>query len=47
LIGDAALPKDKRVTFSPFSPYKPDSPLLDSGLLGPVMLRQSVIVESK
>jgi hypothetical protein len=47
LIGDAALPKEKRVTFSPFSPYKADSKLIDSGLIGPVKLEQSVSIEAK
>ena len=36
LIGDAALPKEKRLTWSTFEPYKPGDPLLPSGLLGPV-----------
>lgn len=36
LIGDAALPEDKRVTKTNYNPYKPDAPLLPSGLLGPV-----------
>lgn len=38
LIGDAALPMEKRVTFTTWSPYKNDSPLLESGLLGPVTI---------
>ncbi len=38
LIGDAALPQDKRYTWTTFQPYPPDAPLLDSGLLGPVRL---------
>jgi (4-O-methyl)-D-glucuronate---lignin esterase len=36
MIGDQFLPEDKRYTFSLFKPYKKDSPLLESGLLGPV-----------
>jgi hypothetical protein len=36
MIGDQLLPEDKRYTFSMFMPYKKDSPLLESGLLGPV-----------
>jgi hypothetical protein len=38
LIGDSALPKEKRFTATNISPYTPDSPLLPSGLLGPVRL---------
>lgn len=37
LIGDKQ-PGAKPVAFAPSSPYKPDSPLLPSGLLGPVRL---------
>ena len=39
LIGDAALPKEKRLTWSTFEPYKPEDPLLPSGLLGPVNIQ--------
>ena len=38
LIGDSALPVEKRLTYATFQPYKPDDPLLDSGLIGPVTL---------
>ncbi len=38
LIRDAALPPDQRLTWTTRNPYKPDSPLLPSGLLGPVCL---------
>ena len=38
LIGDAALPAERRVTKTTWSPYRADSPLLPSGLLGPVRL---------
>ena len=36
LIADAALPKEKRFTETNLNHYKPDAPLLPSGLLGPV-----------
>jgi hypothetical protein len=38
MIGDQLLPEEKRYTFSTFKPYRKDSPLLGSGLLGPVTL---------
>lgn len=41
LIGDSARPPDQRFTWTTWNPYKPDSPLLESGLLGPVTLRAS------
>ena len=40
LIGDAALPKEKRFTETNLNTYKSDSPLLASGLLGPVKLQR-------
>ncbi|MEG1586663.1 MAG: glycosyl hydrolase, partial [Bacteroidales bacterium] len=39
LIGDSALPRDKRETWVGMSPYSPDSPLPSSGLKGPVKLQ--------
>ena len=39
LIGDSKLPPEKRLTQTTWSPYRPNSPLLPSGLLGPVTLR--------
>ncbi len=38
LIGDLNQPADKRQTWSVITPFKKDSPLLASGLLGPVRL---------
>ena len=38
LIGDQALPPEKRLTSTTWNPFKKDSPLLESGLLGPVSL---------
>jgi hypothetical protein len=42
LIADQALPQEKRISWTTWNPYKKDSPLLPSGLLGPVtVLRQT------
>ena len=38
LIGDAALPVEQRLTWTVYPFYKPDEPLEESGLLGPVHL---------
>ncbi len=38
LIGDAALPPERRTTVTNVKKFKADSPLLPSGLLGPVTL---------
>jgi len=38
MIGDTQPSAERQYTFSTFKPYKPDSPLLESGLLGPVRL---------
>ena len=45
LIGDAALPVEKRLTWSTFQPYKANDPLLPSGLLGPVKIQAQAQVE--
>jgi hypothetical protein len=39
LIGDAALPPEKRFTLTNVKKFKKDSPLMPSGLLGPVTLQ--------
>jgi hypothetical protein len=38
LIGDAGLPSEQRVAWTTWSPFTKDTPLLESGLLGPVTL---------
>ncbi|MGO8931240.1 MAG: glycosyl hydrolase [Limisphaerales bacterium] len=38
LIGDQSLPPEKRLTWTTWNPFQKDSPLLESGLLGPVTL---------
>jgi hypothetical protein len=45
LIGDQKLPEAQRITWASFNPYKADSQLLPSGLLGPVILRVGRQVE--
>ena len=36
LIGDQSLPPEKRIAWTTWNPFKKDTPLLESGLLGPV-----------
>jgi len=36
LIGDQSLPPEQRVAWTTWNPFKKDTPLLESGLLGPV-----------
>lgn len=38
LIADSALPVEKRLTSTTWNPFQSNSPLLESGLLGPVKL---------
>jgi hypothetical protein len=42
LVGDAGQPQEMRFTWTTWNPYKPNSPLLPSGLLGPVTLQSTV-----
>ncbi len=41
LIGDLSVPAKQKVTWTTFNPYTKDSPLLPSGLLGPIRIVQS------
>jgi alpha-L-rhamnosidase len=41
LIGDADLPRGRQLTWTTYNPYKVSSPLLPSGLIGPVTLEVS------
>jgi hypothetical protein len=43
LIGDTFLPKDKRFTRTSMTKYTQTSPLLPSGLLGPVTLQTATV----
>jgi len=36
MIGDSTLPVTERLTWSSYEPFTKDTPLLKSGLLGPV-----------
>ena len=45
MIGDAALAEKDRFTWSSWQPFNKDTPLLKSGLLGPVRISTSVLVE--
>ena len=47
LIGDQSLPQEKRITWTAYESYKKDSPLLQSGLIGPVRLVPTVVVTPK
>jgi hypothetical protein len=47
LIGDAALPAEKRFTVTNVKKFKKESPLLESGLLGPVTLQWAEAVTAR
>ena len=38
LIGDQGLPESRRIAWTTWNPFKPDAPLLPSGLIGPVTI---------
>jgi len=44
MIGDVALPVTERFTWSSYEPFTKDTPLLKSGLLGPVTIQTKEIV---
>jgi hypothetical protein len=44
MIGDAALPAAERLTWSSYEPFTRNTPLLKSGLLGPVKLQTAEII---
>jgi hypothetical protein len=41
LIADAGLPPEKRITATTWNPFQPETPLLESGLLGPVTVQRA------
>jgi len=47
LLDDSKARNSGRITFNPYGHYTKDSPLLPSGLLGPVLLRSSEMVKLK
>ena len=44
MIGDAALPASERFTWSSYEPFKKDTPLPKSGLLGPVTIQTAEMI---
>jgi hypothetical protein len=45
IIGDLQFGTEKKFTFTDYRPYKADSPLLESGLMGPVTIRSVRLAE--
>jgi len=39
LIGDQSLPPEQRIAWTTWNPFKKETPLLESGMLGPVYCR--------
>lgn len=46
LLAGKPRPEPRRLTFSSWKHYSKDSPLLESGLLGPVMVKTAITVEA-
>jgi (4-O-methyl)-D-glucuronate---lignin esterase len=44
MIGDQKLPVEQRIAWATYNPFKAGSPLLPSGLLGPVVIRAAAQV---
>lgn len=42
MIGDSALPEDKRFTWSSYQPFKPETPLPASGWIGPAFIQEEI-----
>lgn len=42
MIGDSGLPEEKRFTWSSYQPFKPETPLPASGLIGPVFIQEEI-----
>jgi hypothetical protein len=40
LIGDQSVPPDQRIAWTTWNPFKKETPLLESGLLGPVTIEK-------
>jgi hypothetical protein len=47
MIGDAAKPEAERLTWSTYQPFKADSPLVPSGLLGPVRIVAGKVADAR
>ncbi len=44
LTGDQFLPADQRIAWTTYNPYKKESPLLPSGLIGPVQVKCAEVI---
>ena len=45
LIGDQGEPPQRRIAWTTWNPFTKDSPLLPSGLMGPVTLHTAALVQ--